>query len=520
MSFSDQACSLRRPRRETLSWTLVALVAVGFALRMYRLGSQSLWIDEFLSLSDATLIHHHDTFLGSLLHNLHGPLYSLVLFVSWQLAGLNEFWLRMPSALAGTGTLVAIYALAGAVYDRHTAWWAVLILALSPFHIWYSQEARNYSLLLLFTTLSMYFFHRFLVGGGWRSWMHLVWTSAAALLTNLSALFLLAAQGSIALLGGAPSRRRLPKLVLAGLAVVLVLSPWLVEFNDRLQPARAFSGSSDPVEELLRVERPFTGWDIPFTFFAFSLGYSAGPSLRELHAHSPLRAVGAELLVVILTALVFGFVGALGIWKSRDDKPTLVMLLLYLGVPVLVLSLLASRNIKVFNPRYLMVALPAFVLLLARGLSQVGRSWLRWANLGFVLLLFMYSLSNYYFDPRYMKEDFRGAARYVMSRAEPSDTILTTNCRSAFDLYYAGRPIVFDWCKLFGEEPEVVAERLARLTDGHDRLWLVQVREWEHDPHGLTKKVLQSRFGLLEERSFAGICVSLFALGDREGRKL
>ena len=62
MSFSGHACSLRRSRRETLSWTVVALFAVGFALRVYRLGSQSLWIDEVLSLSDATLIHLHDTF--------------------------------------------------------------------------------------------------------------------------------------------------------------------------------------------------------------------------------------------------------------------------------------------------------------------------------------------------------------------------------------------------------------------------------------------------------------------------
>jgi hypothetical protein len=193
------------------------------------------------------------------------------------------------------------------------------------------------------------------------------------------------------------------------------------------------------------------------------------------------------------------------------------MILLHLGVPILVLSVLASGNVKVFNPRYLMVSLPAYILLLARGLSQVGRSWLRWTNLGLVLLLYIYSLTNYYFDPRYMKEDLREAARYVTEQARPDDAILTTNCRSAFDLYYAGRPVVEYWVKLFGDEPAVVEARLNKLTEGHKRLWLVQVREWERDPQGLTQRVLQSRFGLLDEESFPGVRVSLFDLEEPRG---
>jgi mannosyltransferase len=512
MSLSTNEQALRRPLREHVSWTVFALVAIGFGLRVYRLGSQSLWIDEFLSLVDATLIHQHETFAASLLHNLHGPFYSLVLFLTWQAAGLSEFWLRFPSALAGTATLIALYALAAELFERHTAWWAVLILALSPFHIWYSQEARNYAFLMFFATLSMYFFHRFCVAGGWRPWVHYVWTSALALLTNLSALFLLLTQGIIVLAIGPSRRRRVPMLVLAGVAVLVLLSPWLMEFNSRMAPARALSTVPVEHEARLRGETTFTPWGIPFTFFVFSLGYSVGPSLRELHAQSPLRAVGGEVWVVVLTALVFGLVSALGIWKTREDRAALATILLYLGVPILILSFLAARNIKVFNPRYLMVCLPAYVLLLARGLSQVGRAWLRWMNLGLVLLLFLYSLANHYFDPRYMKEDFRGAARYVSSQVEPRDVILTTNCRSAFDLYYGGRAVVHDWCRLFGDDPAVIARRLDDLTRGHDRLWLVQVREWERDPHGSTKGVFQSHFGLLEEKSFPGIRVSLFDL--------
>ncbi|MCK4546895.1 MAG: glycosyltransferase family 39 protein [Candidatus Eisenbacteria sp.] len=503
--------SLKRPRREAFPWAVAGLIVIGLALRLYRLGSQSLWIDEVLTFGDAGLIYQEHTFLGSLLRNLHGPLYSLVFYGTWQLSGLNEFWLRFPSAVAGTVTLGAMYALASAVYDRHTAWWAVLLLALSPFHIWYSQEARNYSFVVLFVTLSMLFLHRFVTGGTARSWVNYVWTTAAALLSNLSCFLLLAAQGAIALVGGG-SRRRLWSLLPAGLVLILILLPWLLEFNNRMDPGRALHGAPVAEEELLRGDTTFTPWGIPFTFFVFGLGYSAGPSLRELHMQSALSAVAGEWAVVGLGALVFGLVAALGAWKTREDRRTLVGLLLYILVPMLVLSFLAVRNIKVFNARYVMVALPAYYLLLARGLSQVGRAWLRWMNLSLVLLLVLYSLSNYYFDPRYAKEDIRSAVDYVQEHAADDDIILMTNCRSVFDLYYAGRPQVLDILDLLDQDPLITEENLKQLATIHPRLWLVQVREWDVDPHGALEKLLMSRFGLVDKQIFPGVRLSAFDL--------
>ena len=147
----------------------------------------------------------------------------------------------------------------------------------------------------------------------------------------------------------------------------------------------------------------------------------------------------------------------------------------------------------------------------------MGRPWLRWGTLGLVLLMLLYSLSNYYFDPRYSKENFRDAARYVSAHARPGDGIVTTNCRSVFDLYYVGPAVVEDLSYVCAGGGPHVEKTLDGVVSGADRIWLVQVRPWEFDPHGMAETCLHRRFGLLEETRFAGIRVSLFDVHGKRG---
>ena len=84
------------------------------------------------------------------------PLFYLM---TWLLRpwGDGEFILRLPAAIAGVLTVFAVYLLGKELFGRRAGLVAALLTSVSPYMVWYSQEARNYSLLMLLTTLQMYF---------------------------------------------------------------------------------------------------------------------------------------------------------------------------------------------------------------------------------------------------------------------------------------------------------------------------------------------------------------------------
>jgi len=124
-----------------LGGLFVAVVAL--SLRLYDLGEESLWIDEAITYGRATL--PLDRLIADTLRRKHVPTY-FVLMHFFVTIGDSEFWLRLPSALLGTMTAVLLYA---AGYVLRGLWAGVaagLLVALSPIHLGYSQEARMYTL--------------------------------------------------------------------------------------------------------------------------------------------------------------------------------------------------------------------------------------------------------------------------------------------------------------------------------------------------------------------------------------
>jgi len=116
------------------------------AVRLCGLGVQSLWLDEAFSHLFATLPLDM-VWQAMIVDAVHPPLYYLLMRLVVALVGGSEFALRFPSALAGVLTVALLYRAGRAWSGGRAAGWAALLLALNPFHIWYSQEARMYALL-------------------------------------------------------------------------------------------------------------------------------------------------------------------------------------------------------------------------------------------------------------------------------------------------------------------------------------------------------------------------------------
>ncbi|HEM62277.1 MAG TPA: hypothetical protein ENO24_08300, partial [Chloroflexi bacterium] len=134
---------------------LLLLVLLAFGLRLYHLDYQSLWRDEM----DAILFARQE--LGQLLalfvkpgHN--GPLYYLILHGWVRLAGDSEFSVRFPSLVCGVLGVPLVY-LVGRLWLGSTASLTAATLATtSPYLVWYGQEGKMYTLVLLLSLLSTY----------------------------------------------------------------------------------------------------------------------------------------------------------------------------------------------------------------------------------------------------------------------------------------------------------------------------------------------------------------------------
>lgn len=144
------------------NYLLILIILLGLGLRIYDLGTESVWYDEAVSITASKLSVFEQIRWNLTQSDNNPPLYYLILHFWVSVFGDSEFSARFPSVIFGSLSIVAIYALGKLLFDRRTGLMAALILATSVFHVWFSQEARAYTLLTLLTLLSFYYFLKLL----------------------------------------------------------------------------------------------------------------------------------------------------------------------------------------------------------------------------------------------------------------------------------------------------------------------------------------------------------------------
>ncbi|MEZ4712860.1 MAG: glycosyltransferase family 39 protein [Caldilineaceae bacterium] len=244
---------------------LLGLILLAFALRVYRLDAQSLWYDEGVTaeiaqrtLADLTSWTARD---------IQPPLYYYVIWLWGRLAGWTEWSLRFPSVFTGvlTAPMLAILALKLSG-NRRAGVVAALIAALHPLLLYYSQEARMYSLLTMLGVLMGVGLLRGVGKGrgeGARAqrWMLYVGSATAALYTHYFAFFLLLAfiLYILFLLFSCGPIRNSPRhpvilspLHLVTLSPLLLYLPWLFIMFTQLSTDASYWQGSFKLWEALR----------------------------------------------------------------------------------------------------------------------------------------------------------------------------------------------------------------------------------------------------------------------------
>ncbi len=492
---------------------LLGVAALALGLRLFRLGHPSLWIDELISLQLATY-ERGAAFWRGLLTDIHGPFNSVLLHL-WTAGGTGETWLRLLYVIPGVAAVPVVWRLGAELFDERSGRTAAFLLAVSPFHVWYSQEVRSYAWAILWIASALLAFVRILDGrGGARAWAALAVLCPLALLTNFSAVFLLA--GITAVLA---FRRPFPRRDAVRWAAVLALSgatflPWFLDWYGRIGGERIFVDAPSPTGMPLREDSGFSWSEVPYVAWSFAYGYTLGPSLRSLHLDRSADALAPYLPLALAGAVAAAAPLAGGIRAARG-RGRLALLVLLVLVPLALAVLLAARGVKTFHPRYLIAFFPLFVALAAAGWARGGRL-VRGAGIA-ALALIAWSLANLWFSPAHAKEDSRAAAALVRREERPGDAVVVIYAFRPFQHYYTaagGDPDRLHHVhKRFLRTDEDLRAHVADAARDAGRVWLVLSRWWDVAPEAHLRAAFESRLDEKARWEFPGVKVTLYDAG-------
>lgn len=137
-------------------WIIIILIIAGF-LRIYKLDFQSIWLDEILSMNNSnpklTLKQLYDSVM---FWEFIPHLYFYILRLFFEVFGFTTFIARVPSVIFGIAGVYAIYLLGKELINKKTGLIAAAFICVNIYHISYSQEARPYAMLFLFSVLAFY----------------------------------------------------------------------------------------------------------------------------------------------------------------------------------------------------------------------------------------------------------------------------------------------------------------------------------------------------------------------------
>ena len=364
---------------------LVLVTVLAGVLRFYRLGYWSFWRDETY-----TLLRAID--LGSI--NLNYPIWYLVTHFSVSALGVSEWSARLPAAIVGTLAVPLTYSLLRPICKPLVSSVAVLFIAVSPWHLYWSQNARFYILLSLLTSAALLVFYIGLERDRPKYLAASFVLFGLGVLTHPTALYQLGAAAIYFLLvGGLGKLRRV--LGVRNLVLLAVLAALPLSFFGW----RVIAKPQDVAY--------FLSWATP--------SYLQLPSAFAYYLGVPLICMGAFSAVYL-------------IW--RRDRFAILM---SIAAIVPLLATVAVSGFTFTASRYMFVAAVPWMILAAHGASELLnelRPSARWLGVGVVALLIAGPLSEdglYYLDQNGNRWDYRSAYDLVRERMQPGDLIFASS---------------------------------------------------------------------------------------------
>lgn len=458
---------------------------MGFALRLYNLAHQSLWYDELLQLDIAQGNPPGQGGIDSIFPRLRGhaavPLDYLIAYF-WIQLGHSEGWVRLPAVIFGTLALPIAFQMGQKLLGQFDGLLLMSLLALSPFHLRYSQEARPYALVVVGACLTIYAYWQL---GQTSRRRYILLLQVGVFILVLAHFFavallipLLALSGlEIILKRNRPQIIKATSLLLVTLILpmaVLLFSGWgglfytLKGFGEALVELDKFTAA--PEQKLDKGEGP----QLTLSFFKFEM-------------LTPLSGARTDTGLWLFNGLAG--LGLLYLLAQRRYQVGLFLLLWLITPVILILTFLIYRG-AFFASRYIIFTLPAYLSLVTLGLLALPR-WLScaqppWLSRMALLILagaILFNLSgalDKYFQAK-NKENWRLVGEFIAHNVQPGDAVIAMRAEPAVNWYYpqawAGPNYYWDLAEI--KESAATARRswvilsiYSAPVDGPVKLWL------------------------------------------------
>ena len=393
----------------------VHLLSLGIVL----LGSRVAYAGKSLRLDEAQSLWQTNHSFGALLDivagDVHVPLYHLILR-AWRLVlGPELGTARQLSLVFLLASVPVFYLVARKLLSTPWALFAVVLFSCSPFLQWFGNEVRMYSMLVLVTLVSQYFFLTLTTAGKTRAaWVGYAFTAAVGVHVHYFFFFVLATQGLFLLaLWRRVPRGTYPRLAAVAALVAAAFTPWLL----------MFLGSGSGATMRPQLLEP-SSVDYSNVYTQFLLGFQSDARNTLALAFWPL---------LVLAALASVRVGA------RLERTT-AYLIAAAFVPVLMAFAVSHLVTPLFLSRYMIAALPALLLLLVRFISTLSRPMAPGLAVGLLAVTVMSTVVQATDPDTPADEDYRAAVRMIEDGARPQDLIVLSSPFSVypFEYYYDG----------------------------------------------------------------------------------
>jgi len=488
--------------------TLVLILWLAFALRLYRLDAQELWGDESVSVG-ARRLSVAQVLLGKT--DVHPPLYFFTLREAMLLAGVSVFSIRSVSTFCGVLIVPLVYRIGKRTLSETVGKLSALIAAVSALQVFYSQEARMYTMATAWSAASLWctieILRRPHPGRGW--WVTFIITALLGMYTHYFVAFVTIAEGLALLWAARHNRRLLARLAIATVAIAALYAPW-ISIQRQYASSQAYARWDVLTPAVLAeiVRQTLTSWSV--------VVYNVRPTQSF-----PSADWGAVIAVAL------ALVGAIAAVRSRRIE---AMLLPPCVILVLVLGWAVNPILPVFQDRYLMIGTPAYLVLIGAGLKQISNlnppkergagsqasKVLLITGIVAVIAPQVLALHAWFTDPAFVKGEYGRAMQLVSQQAQPDDILLLNNYMqwSLFD-YYRPNNITVHLVPadaLLSEDQTDAA--MTKLATGRARAWLLEFGHPEqYDPQHRAERWLAQHGYKQFARDFAGFRLNLYLLG-------